>query len=180
MAAGVKMQPSPAVSWLALARPGALTLLPTDLMPNMGQQYEIELIVAVLGLSPAGECHSKLWLSERIQDGLPAASLVRVYEDVLGGNPAHLRHLASSSTLSRARNENRPLSPLVSEKLVRLAHVWIQLQRTYKDVCLARRFLTEPHMLLGRRSPLAVAVSNRVGVEAVEQLIGRLRAGSAL
>ncbi|WP_350165153.1 antitoxin Xre/MbcA/ParS toxin-binding domain-containing protein [Algiphilus sp.] len=145
----------------------------------MRTQYDIKLIAAILGLHHGREGYSKIWLSERMRQGLPGDSLVRVHQNVLGGNVEHLRPIASRSTLIRARRGRGLLSPLISEKVVRLAQVWIQAQGVYKDDSKARRFLAEPHMMLRGLPPLTVAVTNRAGLEAVEQLIGRLRFGSA-
>jgi putative toxin-antitoxin system antitoxin component (TIGR02293 family) len=43
----------------------------------------------------------------------------------------------------------------------------------------AQRFLAEPHPLLGGRVPREVATQTKAGLRAVEQILGRLKFGSA-
>jgi uncharacterized protein (DUF2384 family) len=44
----------------------------------------------------------------------------------------------------------------------------------------AQRFWTEPHLLLDGRTPLEVATEGEVGARCVEQILGRLKFGSAV
>ena len=87
--------------------------------------------------------------------------------------------MVSKQTLVRRRKKGEALSRAESERLARIARVWSMARGVYKDDELTRTFLSRPHQLLEGRVPLEVAIENEYGAEAVIEVLGRLKYGSA-
>lgn len=132
-------------------------------------------IAAVLDLP---DSTSALDLALSSQRGLPIETL-----DTLAGwfspnEQTLFDTLFSESTLRRRRQRGK-LSPEESDQLVRLAATWLMARDTFGDSSKAQRFLLTEHPLLGGRRPLDLAQASTAGSQAVEQLLGRLKYGSA-
>ena len=115
---------------------------------------------------------------DMVRDGLPFSTFQGL-ADLLG---VPQREIASvigipATTLSRRRTSGK-LTPHESDRLVRIARL-VEMARHMMlgDTAAARRWMTEPHELLGGERPLSHA-STEVGGRDVEQLIGRLRHGT--
>jgi len=90
-----------------------------------------------------------------VRSGLPYASLERVRE-VLGA-PDHLLAQAlsvSERTLYRRRKQEERLSPAESDRLLLLSETFELARRALDSEEAARRWLREPHELLGGERPL--------------------------
>jgi putative toxin-antitoxin system antitoxin component (TIGR02293 family) len=68
------------------------------------------------------------------------------------------------------------LNPAHSQKAERLARVFALVESVWHDEAEARRFMNAPHVELGDRTPLEVAMTE-VGARQVEEVIERGRHG---
>lgn len=136
-------------------------------------------LLTSLGLKPkARQGASWFDLFEKIEAGLPIASLDSVTAHVSPGDTALKYRIVPKATLSRRAAERR-LSPEESARLVRLAKVWGFAKEVWQEEHAARRFLHEPHMLLQHRRPIDLVLANEIGAALVTDILGRLRYGSA-
>lgn len=120
----------------------------------------------VLGQAPATLAE----LSEAVARGLPRAVVGSVAAAVAPPSRA-LRQtvaalMASPATLKRSAR----LSPAVSEKAERLARIAALAATALGDADQAKRWLTEPHPMMGTRSPIEVAATD-LGARQVEQVL---------
>ncbi len=65
------------------------------------------------------------------------------------------------------------------ERHARIARAWAAALDTYRDRAIARTFLQRPHQLLNGRAPIERAAEDESGARAVEEILGRLKFGSA-
>lgn len=72
------------------------------------------------------------------------------------------------------------LSAAESERVARIAHLWEFAVEVMGREEKARRFLTEPHMLLRDQIPLDIALASESGGRQIENLLGRLAYGVAV
>ena len=134
-------------------------------------------IAAVLGL-PHPSAVAFLDLAVRCEDGLPVESLHGLARTLAPNQSSYLHSLMTKSTLRR-RQKRGTLSAAESDRVVRLATTWVMVFRTFGNEEKARRFLFREHALLGGRKPVDLATMNLAGVQAIEQVLGRLRYGTA-
>lgn len=127
---------------------------------------------------------SKPWtsldLAARVGQGLPVRAMDRLCL-LLAPGDAKLRHsIVPKATLARRqRTASRRLSPEESDRLTRLARLWALAVEIWGSPAEAQRFLGEAHPLLAGRVPLQVAIETEIGARTVEELLGRLKFGSA-
>jgi putative toxin-antitoxin system antitoxin component (TIGR02293 family) len=136
------------------------------------QPAEVAALLALPGRT------SLLGLSEHCEAGLAVECLYALAGAFSPNEDALLSSLLSDSTLRRRRQRGK-LTPEESDKLVRIAMIWLMALDTFGDSAKARRFLLGDHPLLGGRRPLELGQASTAGAEAVEQLLGRLKYGSA-
>ena len=112
-----------------------------------------------------------------VRSGLPFSMLDEVAAAAGVGRLALARVIGlPSTTLARRRKAER-LTEAESDRLVRVARlVALVHDMMLGDGKAARRWLGDPHELLGGESPLERA-STEVGSREVEQVIGRIRHG---
>jgi putative toxin-antitoxin system antitoxin component (TIGR02293 family) len=134
-------------------------------------------VADVLGLNVRRPI-SKLDLAERLAHGLGVGSLDRLCRAIAPDNASFELTLIPRATLQRRRAKN-VLTPGESALVGRLAQVWVTALDVYQDADTARRFLHEPHALLHGKKPIEVARTNALGAEVVEDILGRLKYGSA-
>jgi putative toxin-antitoxin system antitoxin component (TIGR02293 family) len=134
-------------------------------------------VAKVLGLGRNGQIESGLDLAEALEKGFPVAALDRVCRLIAPGDPAFRGHVIARATLARRKRQNR-LTTEESERVERLARLWTFARDVWGDDEAARRFLNEPHPLLRGRRPLDVARTD-VGAHTVEEILGRLKYGTA-
>lgn len=132
-------------------------------------------IAATLGLPGST---TLLDLSVHCENGLPVDSLHALARAASPNEQAFVGTLFSKSTLRR-RQQRGKLTAEESDLLVRLAAIWLMARDTLGDEKKAQRFLMTEHSLLGGRRPVDLAKTNSPGAQAVEQLLGRLKYGSA-
>lgn len=146
----------------------------------METQSTIQGVVNVLGLQDgASHGYSRMWLRNQLSEGLPLSAYDRLTKKVFAGDASVTHLIISGATIKRRRRDKKRLSPEASQRLERLARAWTMAMDVYKNEEDARRFLNTPHMMLHHETPLSVAISNDVGADAVENILGRLKYGSA-
>lgn len=132
-------------------------------------------IATVLGLP---DTTTALDLAEFCEAGIPVESLDALAECFVPNEQVLLDSLFAEPTLRRRRRHGR-LTSEESDAVIRLAAIWLFARDIFRDPGKAQRFLTMEHPLLGGRRPLDLAQSSTSGGQAVEELLGRLKYGSA-
>jgi len=136
-------------------------------------------VVEVLGLG-AKPKRSSLELAAAIESGLPVTALDRVSRFIAPTDVSFKHRFVSKATLARRRiTRSRQLSPEESGRLARVAQVWALARDVWGDDESARAFLFRPHPLLKQRAPIEMALGTDLGARLVEDILGRLRHGSA-
>ncbi len=117
----------------------------------------------------------------QVQQGLPVRSVEELSRWIAPGNALFKYQLVSKPTLAR-RKAAKPfrLSKEESERIVRLSAVWNFALEVWKGDAGARRFMFDPHMLLGDRTPVEVTLSSELGGKLVEDILGRLAYGTGV
>jgi putative toxin-antitoxin system antitoxin component (TIGR02293 family) len=123
---------------------------------------------------------TSLDLSQAVVRGLPVESVDRLSALIAPGDTALRHRLVPKATLARRqRTAQRRLSADESDRIARLARLWTFAKDVWGSAGSAQRFFAETHPLLGGRAPLDVAIESEIGARAVEDLLGRLKYGSA-
>lgn len=116
----------------------------------------------------------------RIEHGLPIAALERVSKFVAPSDANFKYLIVARPTLDRRRkSQGRRLSSDESEKLARIAKVWTFAREVWGNDDEARAFLFRAHTMLEGRTPIVVALKTDMGARLVEDILGRLKYGSA-
>jgi len=141
-------------------------------------------ISRVLGIKVS----SALPLMSAVEKGLPLAALDRVVRSVAPADSRFAFRIISKAHLARRRKalseargaaEGR-LSAEEGTRLARLASVWAMALEVWGSEADARRFMFEPHPLLGGSTPVDVVLKSEFGRPVVEGILGRLQYGSAV
>ena len=133
-------------------------------------------IAKTLGLADA-ESVTLLDLAHRCEEGLPKSCFQRLKQNLAPEGRQFLHSLISPASLSRRKDGK--LTPYESDCTARLADCWLMALETFQDESKATRFLSGPHPLLGGRPPLEIAAVSTCGAAVVDQILGRLRYGTA-
>lgn len=139
-------------------------------------------LAALLGVKPQRKSKgfTSLDLSQAVVRGLPVEAVDRLSALIAPGNTALRNRIVPKATLARRqRTAERRLSAEESDRLARLARLWALAEGVWGSPAAAQRFFAEPHPLLGGRIPSDIATESEIGARAVEDLLGRLKYGSA-
>jgi putative toxin-antitoxin system antitoxin component (TIGR02293 family) len=143
-------------------------------------EVQARSIAALLGVKPKTSIFSSLDLANEVGRGLSVDAVDRLCSVIAPAEPALRYRIASKATLARRhKTATQRLSREESDRLARLARLWAFALNVWGSEAAARRFLAEPHPLLRGRVPREVATETEVGARAVEELLGRLKYGSA-
>ena len=142
---------------------------------------ETSSLAALLGVKPRRDRHlDSLDLSSEVGKGLSVSAVNRLCR-LIAPDESSLRYrIVPKATLARRQRAGGRLHPEESNRLARLARVWAFAMDVWKSEKVARRFLGEPHPLLRNRVPRELAIESDIGARAVEDLLGRLKYGSAV
>jgi putative toxin-antitoxin system antitoxin component (TIGR02293 family) len=133
--------------------------------------------VTVLGLRK--KIATDLDLARAIEQGFPISTIDRVTKLIAPKDPSFAFKLIPRPTLARYKREHRHLTLEQSDRVARLARVWVAANTVWKSAEATRRFLFEPHQLLEGRRPIDMAQTG-IGARMVEDILGRLEYGSAV
>lgn len=144
----------------------------------------IDPVSATLGISSAGPLH----LMAAVSGGLPLAALDHLTRAIAPTDSRFAFRIVPRPTLARRRKTesiapDRAEARLSAEegaRLARVAAVWALALDVWKSEAEARRFMFDAHPLLGARAPIDVVLQSELGRPIVEDLLGRLRYGSAV
>ncbi|HEY4942408.1 MAG TPA: antitoxin Xre/MbcA/ParS toxin-binding domain-containing protein [Rhizomicrobium sp.] len=119
-------------------------------------------------------------LAEMVEGGLPVGVIDTLANVVAPEDVGFSNKIVPPATLARRRSgESGLLSSEESARAVRAARVYDQAIGVWQNDVDARRFLRSPHMLLQERAPLDVAIRTDEGARVVEEILGKLKYGSA-
>jgi putative toxin-antitoxin system antitoxin component (TIGR02293 family) len=131
-------------------------------------------IATLLGLQPA----SDLALVDHIAEGLPVAALRKLAAGFAPHDSSFVFRLVPRATLAR-RERTRRLTPEESDRLARFARIWRAALDVWQGDEAARAFLERPHPLLDGRKPLDLVLASELGAKLTEDILGRLKYGTA-
>lgn len=138
-------------------------------------------VVKILGLTTPDERLAPLQFVEKVERGLPLRSLDLLVWQIAPEDKKFSYRIIYRATLNRRRAaKEKRLSTDESEKVARLARIWSGAMRVWGNENEARRFLLEPHMLLNGRIPADLAIKTDEGARLVEDVLGRLKYGTAV
>lgn len=136
---------------------------------------ELEETAALLRIRP--KVRTKLELQPVIRRGLPPGALESLARQM------DMPILATAEaiglprrTIARRLQKGETLDPEQSERVVRLALVFVQAKTTLGSVEKARRWLSKPNRALGGESPLRM-LDTDIGAQAVFEELGRIDYG---
>lgn len=139
-----------------------------------------EEVVGLLGLGgQADRPTSPLEIIERIRRGLPIKALDRVSLVVAPGDVNFKYLVVPRATLARRKKQREKLSVDEGDRVVRLAKVWAFARDVWGSEEEARAFFFHPHMMLEGLRPVDVVLATDMGARLVEDILGRLKYGSA-
>lgn len=137
-------------------------------------------IAELLGVTPKTRVFTSLDLAEEVTRGLSVHAVDRLCGMIAPAEPGLRYQIVSKATLARRhKTAKQRLSREESDRLARLARLWAFATDVWGSDAAARQFLAEPHPLLGGRVPREMATETEIGARAVEELLGRLKYGSA-
>lgn len=125
----------------------------------------------------SAHARDRVGMAKTIEGGLSWRALDRV-KHALGLTDEELAAYLGMSpkTLGRIRTARRRLDAVVSDRLYRLARVFVLAEETLESAEGARAWLRAPQVGLGMRSPLEL-VRTEAGTREVEELLGRIEHG---
>ena len=135
----------------------------------------METVEAILDLPSA---RSPLTLVDRINDGLPLRA-VDAFVKRAALEPALRYRIVAKATLANRRKGQARLSREESARLARGAKILALSEDVWGSIEEARAFLHRPHLMLEDRRPIDVTLDNEFGADLVEDILQRLRFGSA-
>lgn len=134
-------------------------------------------------VSPPSRVMTTIALVDQVSDGLPLDAADDLAAAIAPDDRSFKYNLVSKATYARRRLQAGAGKALMSkdesERLARLARIWAFACEVWGGEEAARRFLHDPHALLGGRTPLAVTLDGELGGRLVEEVLGRLAYGSA-
>ena len=136
-------------------------------------------VANVLGL-PRREAaaRSPFGLITRIDAGLPFAALDRIAKLLAPEDSQFKYRLIPKATYERRKAAHR-LSSEEGTRLARLARVWSVALDVWENESDARDFLFRPHAMIEDKRPVDVVIQNEFGAELVNDILGRLKYGTA-
>jgi putative toxin-antitoxin system antitoxin component (TIGR02293 family) len=142
---------------------------------------ETRSLAALLGVKrKGGKGVDTIDLATAVGNGLSVDAIDRLCNLVAPDDPSFRYRIVPKATLARRQRGAGRLSPDESNRLSRIARTWAFAMDVWKSEKDARRFLGEPHPLLRNRVPRDFAIESDIGARAVEDLLGRLKYGSAV
>lgn len=128
----------------------------------------------VAGLSLS---RSRLEMIQQIQEGLPPTAFEQLSEmtGVGADELAELVHI-SRRTVARRRERGEPLDSATSERLIRLALLYVKIVEVIGDEPMSRQWLRTPRAVFSGRTPLEMA-QTELGAREVEDLLLRVEHG---
>ena len=128
---------------------------------------ETERIADVMG---ERDMQSIAALNEAVAEGLPKSALRNTMRHLFGNSPEQMRFIYRIVPEATFKRRKERLTEAESERTERVARVIATAEYVLEDRGLAKRFLTNPHPMLGGKTPIETAISE-LGARQVEQLL---------
>ncbi|WP_264772516.1 antitoxin Xre/MbcA/ParS toxin-binding domain-containing protein [Defluviimonas salinarum] len=125
-----------------------------------------------------GGALTPMQLLDLVERGLPESALSKLAE-VIGCTPAAIVASAGPKATRALRKNDGTFDPALGTVVIRLAAVFSLALEVWDDKEDARAFLHRPHPMLEGRSPFDVALRSEIGAAIVDEILDRLRHGSA-
>lgn len=140
----------------------------------------LEQVAVYLGIrSRREQAVSPFALIERIEEGLPITALNRVSHFMAPSDVNFKYLIIPRATLARRKKRRDKLSVDEGDRVVRLAKAWAFAREVWGSDEDARAFFFRPHQMLEGRKPIDVLLGTDTGARLVEEILGRLKYGSA-
>lgn len=140
---------------------------------------QIETVVKILGAEkvPFRPNDSSHTLTAIVREGLPPNAADRVAQ-YYGFSRKQVSELIGVSvrTLERHQKDNKPLSPVQSDRLLRYASIAARAEEVFEDEQKARNWLRRPNQALAGEMPLNL-LDTEAGVQQVEDVLNRIEYG---
>lgn len=138
-------------------------------------------VASVLGFAEReSRSMSPIHLIALIEGGLPVSALDRVSKSVAPTDANFKYRIVSRATLARRRKPGKErLQADEGDRLVRLVRVWAFAKEVWGGEGPARAFFFRSHPLLEGRLPIDVVLASELGAELVNDILGRLKYGTA-
>ena len=143
---------------------------------------QVETVVKILGVDkdlnqPSTTVDLPQRLTAIVQEGLPpsAADRIAEYYELSRQQVSELMGV-SVRTLERHQKDNKPLSPVQSDRLLRYARIAARAEEVFEDTQIARNWLKRPNQALGGEIPLNL-LDTEAGVEQVDDVLTRIKYG---
>lgn len=131
------------------------------------------LVEDLLGLKRKNR-ETALTLAYSIEKGLPVAALDKFAGHICPRDVRRFTHrVVPKPTLERRRRDKKPLTTEESDRLARIAKVFVFALQVFGDEEKVRSFLERPHPMLDSKLPLEVALATGPGADAVINVLGR-------
>ncbi len=140
---------------------------------------DLQGLAAVLGLGARGRKLSEMALAAEIEQGLPIASLDNLVRAMTPDNNNLLAYRVVPRSTYTRRVDRGFLTPDESNRVARMADVWMAAKDVWQVDKDARDFLFREHPMLGGKQPFDVAFGSDIGARLVKDILGRLKYGSA-
>lgn len=116
-------------------------------------------------------------LVAQVREGLPPRAAERIAE-YFGLTRQQIAALIGISprTLERHQKDNKPLSSVQSDRLLRYARIAARAEEVFEDEQVAKNWLKRPNQALGGETPLGL-LDTETGVEQVNQVLTRIEYG---
>ncbi len=124
-----------------------------------------------------GEALSDQSMIENVRDGLPLTAVSRITESMaLSEHDLILENIGMSQrTYQRRKQARKPLDPIQSDRLYRLAKIEVQAINVFEDQSIAIDWLKTENRVLGA-TPISL-LDTEVGTEQVEKILNRIEYG---
>lgn len=116
-------------------------------------------------------------LIAQVREGLPPRAAKRIAE-YFGLTQQQVAALmgVSPRTLERHQKDNKLLSSVQSDRLLRYARMAARAEQVFEDEQVAKNWLKRPNQALGGETPLSL-LDTETGVEQVNQVLTRIEYG---
>jgi putative toxin-antitoxin system antitoxin component (TIGR02293 family) len=139
--------------------------------------YRVSAYEGFVSRSLVGKQLESTALIKRIREGLPMASVHRVSADLGFRNEDQILDLIGISlrTYQRRIKDNKPLDPIESDRLYRVAKIRSRAAEVFDDEGNAIDWLKTENRALGA-TPISL-LDTEAGMEMVERVLGRIEHG---
>jgi putative toxin-antitoxin system antitoxin component (TIGR02293 family) len=134
-------------------------------------------ILDILGVAAGGNTAVDIDITATVRQGLPIESFKRVSEYFQLSDAQMSKTIGTSlRTIVRLQKESKPLNPLWSDRLYRLARVAARAETVFENSQTATNWLKRPNRALDNRAPVDL-LDTDAGTEQVVELLDRIEYG---